>query len=246
MRALGDWHAANGRWAEAAARFESLSRVNQLDHPGLISEDQLKLAVALLQSDQLTTSGDRRWLRELPRKDKDEFQPATDPPSDSVVKACLLLPPDPELLELLVSRLGLAPTAEYLRSSDARKSAPRSPVVGNDGACWNIAGEISTKITASEFLVDHSTEAISHYVHQRDGRAGRRKTTGPPWEIGSRLYILIQAAEQQGAGDARPRRKITPEMEQRIAFKVPGMIGPIAGVLMRECNEVIAAVRAIA
>ena len=43
LRTLGDWHAANGRWAEATARFESVAKVNQLDAPDLISEEQLKL-----------------------------------------------------------------------------------------------------------------------------------------------------------------------------------------------------------
>ena len=50
LRALGDWHAANGRWAEAAARFESVMKVNQLDAPDLVSEEQLKLAAAFLKS----------------------------------------------------------------------------------------------------------------------------------------------------------------------------------------------------
>ena len=49
LRALGDWHAANGRWAEAAARFESVMKVNQLDAPDLVSEEQLKLAASLPQ-----------------------------------------------------------------------------------------------------------------------------------------------------------------------------------------------------
>ena len=50
LRALGDWHAAHGRWPEAAARFESVLKVNQLDAANLVAEDQLKLAVALLQA----------------------------------------------------------------------------------------------------------------------------------------------------------------------------------------------------
>src|SRR5208337_314583 len=50
LRTLGDWHAANGRWAEAASRFESVMKVNQLDAPDLVSEEQLKLAAAFLKS----------------------------------------------------------------------------------------------------------------------------------------------------------------------------------------------------
>ena len=59
LRALGDWHAAHGRWPETAARFESVLKVNQLDAADLVAEDQLKLAVALLQT------GDRRGYEQF-------------------------------------------------------------------------------------------------------------------------------------------------------------------------------------
>ena len=54
LRALGDWHAAKGRWPQAAERFASLVKVNQFDSPEVTSLDQLRLAAALLEA------GDRR------------------------------------------------------------------------------------------------------------------------------------------------------------------------------------------
>jgi len=60
LRALGDWHAANGRWAEAASWFDSVMKVNQLDAPEIISEERLKLAATFLKS------GSRQGLRAVP------------------------------------------------------------------------------------------------------------------------------------------------------------------------------------
>jgi hypothetical protein len=90
LRALGDWHAANSRWSEAAARFKLLSKVNQLDTSELVSEDQLKLAVALLKSDQLTTPGDPRGYENFRASMRTHLAAATAPPSDAVVRALIL------------------------------------------------------------------------------------------------------------------------------------------------------------
>ena len=67
LRALGDWHAANGRWPQAAERLGSLVKVDQLDGPDLISADQLKLAAALLKA------GDRRRLRTIASNRRGQF-----------------------------------------------------------------------------------------------------------------------------------------------------------------------------
>src|SRR5262249_16628812 len=49
LRALGDWHAVNGRWRQAAERFNTLLKINQLDSWDLITLDHLELGPALIE-----------------------------------------------------------------------------------------------------------------------------------------------------------------------------------------------------
>jgi hypothetical protein len=95
LRALGDWHAVNGRWREAAARFDSLLKVNQLDALDVISEDKLKLAATLLKSGN--DQGYERFRQtEVARLNLTSFALA-----DQAFKLALLRPPDTEMLQSL-------------------------------------------------------------------------------------------------------------------------------------------------
>jgi hypothetical protein len=97
LRALGDWHALNGRWPEAAARFQSLLKVNQRDEVDLIAADHLRLAAAFLKSEN--------------RDGYEKFRQAqvarlglTNIASEYwTFKIGLLLPPDPNMLQWFVS-----------------------------------------------------------------------------------------------------------------------------------------------
>lgn len=70
LRALGDWHATQGRWPEAVERFSSLVTVNQLDGSEVTSLDQLRLAAALLQA------GDRDRYEQWRRSTVATFTPS--------------------------------------------------------------------------------------------------------------------------------------------------------------------------
>jgi serine/threonine protein kinase len=112
LRALGDWHAANGRWAEAALRFESVIKVNQLDDRDLISEEKLKLAAALLES------GNLQGYEQLRQNEVAGLIPSDIASDYRTLKLGLLLPPDPKLQQTLVFGGELAekkfPTAQEI------------------------------------------------------------------------------------------------------------------------------------
>jgi hypothetical protein len=50
FRALGTWHALRKKWPEAAARFGSLLKVNQLDTLGVVAFDYLDCGLSLMES----------------------------------------------------------------------------------------------------------------------------------------------------------------------------------------------------
>ncbi len=105
LRALGDWHAVKGDWQKAAARFASLVKVDQLDGREVISLDQLRLASALLEA------GDRRSYEQWRQGIAANFAPAGAPLPTSIVKACLLLPADSNLLQWLAAAPEIDATA---------------------------------------------------------------------------------------------------------------------------------------
>src|SRR5271157_1270842 len=114
LRALGDWHAVHGRWPEAAARFESVLKVNQLDAADLVAENQLKLAVALLQA------GDRRGFEEFRQAEVARLSPANIASDYRTFTACLLLPLDTNMIRLFLPAAEAVekrfPTAGEMRS----------------------------------------------------------------------------------------------------------------------------------
>jgi hypothetical protein len=95
LRTLGDWHAVNGRWREAAVRFEKLMKVNQLDTPDLISEDKLKVAATLLKLGS-GQAYERFRQTEVARLNLTNLALA-----DRTFKLALLRPPDANMLQPL-------------------------------------------------------------------------------------------------------------------------------------------------
>jgi hypothetical protein len=98
LRALGDWHAASGRWPPAAERFALATRVDQLDDPEVLAEDQLKLGSALVES------GDLRGYEQFRQTAMARFTAASQPGADWTIKVALLLPADQRMLASLRSQ----------------------------------------------------------------------------------------------------------------------------------------------
>src|SRR5581483_1639611 len=95
LRTLGDWQASKGRWVEAAARFESLVKVDQLDAPDLVAEDKLKLATAFLKS------GMNQNYEQLRQLEVNKLTLTNLALADRAFELALLRPPDTNMLQLL-------------------------------------------------------------------------------------------------------------------------------------------------
>ena len=156
LRALGDWHAANGRWAEAAARFESVMKVNQLDAPDLVSEEQLKLAAAFLKS------GNRQGYEQFRQTEIARLSPINLASEYRTFKVGLVLPPDPNLLQLFV--LGAELVEKRFPNAKELRPNPRH------------AAQWSEALALLEYRQGHFDEAIAwcyrhaHGFRQRTNR----------------------------------------------------------------------------
>jgi hypothetical protein len=109
-RAVGEWHAMNYRWSQAADRFGVLLAINQLDGPDVSSLDYLELGPSLIEA------GDPDRYERFRREAMQRFGGAPHPFSDRIVKICLLTAASESVLE------GLRPfvrTTERLQQSAA-------------------------------------------------------------------------------------------------------------------------------
>ncbi len=95
FRAVGEWHALQNRWQQAADRFAVLLRVNQLDGADVSTLDYLEQGPPLVELGD--TAGYERFRREAIAR----FATASSPFADRVVKISLLLPANDRILEAL-------------------------------------------------------------------------------------------------------------------------------------------------
>jgi serine/threonine protein kinase len=111
-RALGDWHASNGRWKQALDRFVVLMQVNQPDDWDVTTLDDLRFGPLLLET------GDAAGYEQFRQSAMAHYTGTTNPvPAERVVKVSLLAPPDAKLLA------ALAPLAETASNSLAGASS---------------------------------------------------------------------------------------------------------------------------
>ncbi len=108
MRTLGEWHALQGRWNEAAQHFNQLMRVNEFDSLDVVTLDYLELGSALVELN------DKVEYESFRHAAVARFSGTTFPFADRIVKICLLLPADAAFMKLLAPL-----SAETLQSYQA-------------------------------------------------------------------------------------------------------------------------------
>jgi len=237
LRALGDWHALHGRWQQAAERFGSTVRVNQLDGAEIVCTDQLKLAASLVKS------GDLRGYEHFR-----QTVVAKTPPKDLATeywtfKAALVLPADTNLLQHLIQPADVVknsfPTANLMRPSPAH------------GPQWAEA------LALLELRRGQFSEALKwcygwegYPVHNGAGIAtvdlikamsnwqlGQCQTAVHNW---SEAYELIQAKSLQGLDLGSKPSALFPAAIQPEELESFWFDWVIAGLLMRECDDLFA------
>jgi tetratricopeptide (TPR) repeat protein len=94
LRTLGDWNAINGQWPRAIERFSLLVKLEPADDLG-VTLDQLRLGAALVES------GKRGDYERFRQEVVSHFGGTTNPLPDRIIKSCLLLPANRQILERL-------------------------------------------------------------------------------------------------------------------------------------------------
>ena len=233
LRALGDWHAANGRWADAAARFDSVVKVNQLDPPDLVSEDQLKLAATFLKS------GNRQGYEQFRQTEIAKLNPINLASEYRTFKVGLVMPPDPNLLQSFV--LGAELVEKRFPNAKELRPNPRH------------ATQWSEALALLEYRQGHFMEAINwSYRHGMDAADARTATTSlikamSGWRLAgyqeaavnwNQACELIHAKSQEGLDIGSAPSTLFPGTAEDLEGSWYDWV--IADLLMRECDELFA------
>jgi hypothetical protein len=235
LRALGDWHAGKARWPQAAERFASLVKVNQFDSPEVTSLDRLRFAAALLEA------GDRRRYEQWRESIVAGFTQRDAPLPASTIKACLMLPASPELLERILAVSELDAT----KSGDARGVR----LTTSQGVTWSwsdakaLLNHRRGNFAATRherFLADNSPGLATCWLIEAMGTWQRKDYWGAmvTWTKG---YALIQAGARKGLAPLTIRAEIFPGVSDADYLHAPWYDWAVAELLLREWNEMIAA-----
>jgi tetratricopeptide (TPR) repeat protein len=231
LRALGDWHAAKGRWQQAAERFGSLVRVDELDGSDVSSLDQLRLAAALLQT------GDRRgyeqWRQTMPAR----FTPAAGRVPSALIKACLLLPAESTLLQWL-------PAA----SEAERKSNAKGLRIGpgdQPAVAWSDTkvllqyrrGDFSNP-SRERFLADNAPRLATFSLIQAMAFWQLKDYWGAMM-IATKGYALVQSGARQGLVAISVQPDIFPGMSEPEYLQAPWYDWAGADLLTREWSQMV-------
>ena len=237
LRALGDWHALNGRWPEAAARFQSLLKVNQLDDVDLIAADHLRLAAAFLRS------GNRDGYEQFRQAQVARLGLTNIASEYWTFKIGLLLPPDANMLQWYAlggevvekkfpSREEMRPNpahgvqwAETLALLDYRRGRFSQAID------WGYRYEKWGILTGARVTKTCLIKAMSNW------QLGQYRTALVDW---IEAYELIQAKLEQGLDLGISRSAVFPGIGAPEELESPWYDWVNAGLLMRECDEVIA------
>ncbi len=95
FRALGEYHAMQNQWPEAADRFKVLLQIDQLDSRDVRTLDYLEYGPALIER------GDTNGYESFRQAAAARFTGGSRPFADRIVKISLLLPSDPKILKAL-------------------------------------------------------------------------------------------------------------------------------------------------
>jgi tetratricopeptide (TPR) repeat protein len=237
LRALGDWHALNGRWPEAAARFQSLLKVNQLEDVDLMAADHLRLAAAFLKS------GNRDGYEQFRQAQVARLGVTNIASEYWTFKIALLLPPDANMLQGVAlggevvekrfpSREEMRPNpphgvqwAETLALLDYRRGR------FSQALDWGYRYEKWAILTGARVTKMCLIKAMSNW------QLGQYRTALVDW---IEACELIQAKLEQGLDLGIGRSAVFPGIGAPEVLEGPWWDWVNAGLLMRECDEVFA------
>jgi hypothetical protein len=237
FRGLGDWHALKGRWSQAAERFASLAKVDQLDDPELLSSDSPRLAAALLRAGDLPGYEHSRQTAVL------SSTPTNLAAQYWAVKVALVLPPEPSLLQSLILPAEIVekrfPTPEEMRPSPPHGPQWSEALALLDyrrGRCsealnWCYRCESYPIHSGSRLATTSVIKAMSNW------RLGQYQTAVQDW---TQAHELVQAKSEQGLDLGSTSPALFPGIMQPEELESAWYDWEIAGLLLRECNDLLA------
>jgi len=232
LRALGDWHAAKGRWAQASERFASLVKVHQFDNPEVTSLDQLRLAAALLEA------GDRRGYEQWRQSFVAGFRPVAAPLSPSIIKACLLLRAESNLLQWLAAASEVNNTTRNGGEAGIRPT-PLQAVAWSDAKVLleYRRGDL-VETTRARFLADSAPRLATFSLVQTMAAWQLKDYWGAmiTWTKG---YALVQAGAREGQVTLTGGAQIFPGISEPYYLQAPWYDWAVADLLLRECDGMI-------
>jgi hypothetical protein len=231
LRALGDWHAMKGRWQSATERFALLAKVNQFDSAEVTGLDQLRLAAALLEA------GDRDAYAQMRQNMAARITPGAAPLPASLIKACLLLPAPPDLVERLASR----PDSDAAGTG----SATEPGLAAGHGVAWSDAnvlfkyrrGELDDA-RKERFLADNPPRLATFTLIQAMATWRLRDQWGA-MVVWTRAYALIQAGARHEMVPLKVRSEIFPGLSEPDYLQAPWYDWAVADLLLREWDEMV-------
>jgi serine/threonine protein kinase len=111
LRSLGEWHAVQNRWKQAAERFTLLMQVNQLEASDVVTLDELRAGPPFVEL------GDTRGYERFRQEAIARFGGATYPSTDRILKISLLLPANKNVIDSLAPLADA--TGKYCAEADA-------------------------------------------------------------------------------------------------------------------------------
>jgi len=231
LRALGDWHATKGRWQQAAERFASLVKVDQLDGREVTSLDQLRLAAALLEAGD--RPGYELWRQRMVAK----LTLGLASLPASITKACLLLPAQPDLVE----RLATLSESEMVRTGSTR----RLLLPAGHSVAWSDAkalfeyrrGDLANTLR-EKFLADNPPRLATFWLVQAMA-TWREKDYWGAMVTWTRAYALVQAGARQGLVMLPVKSEIFPGMSEPDYLEGAWYDWIVADLLLREWDQMI-------
>jgi serine/threonine protein kinase len=232
LRALGDWHAMNGRWQKAAERFASLVNVNQLDGLEVTSLDQLRLAAALLEA------GDRRGYEQWRQSIVAKFTPGAASVPASITKACLLLPTPPDLVQRLAT---LSDAGMVLNPSPPgpRRFGVHSVAWSDVSVLFEYRRGDFAAAQLAKFLADNPPRLTTFWLVQAMA-TWRVKDYWGAMVTWTRAYGLLQAGARQGLVNLPLKSEIFPGISEPDYLEGAWYDWAVADLLLREWDETIA------
>lgn len=229
LRALGDWHATNRRWAQAAEKYGPLTGVNEFDGLDARSLDQLRLATALLQAGD--RSGYEQWREAVPAK----LIPAGGPVLSALVKACLLAPPPAPLLQWLG-----APETEKRGNTPVGVGAADQLAVACSDARLLLQyrlGDFSDALR-ERFLQDNAPKFATFSLVQAMAFWQMKDYWGAMM-IATKGYALVQAGARHGLVAVPPQADLFSGMTEPDYLQAPWYDWAAAELVLREWSRLV-------